>query len=157
MGADEEFMRLAIEKARDGVRGGQTPFGACIVRDGQVVACEHNEVWASGDITAHAEMVAIRRACEVLGTIDLSGCVIYSSCEPCPMCFSACHWARIGRIVYGAAISDAREAGFSELSISNEQMAKLGGSGLEIVAGCMAAEARELFDLWLSQANRRVY
>src|SRR5688572_18464025 len=104
---DEQFMRLALAKARDGVEGGQSPFGACVVREGRVVACVHNVVWATTDITAHAEVHALRQACRELGTIDLSGSTIYSTCEPCPMCFSACHWARTTRIVYGASIADA--------------------------------------------------
>src|SRR6266516_4264518 len=94
---DPRFMWLAIEKAKEGIARGQTPFGACITR--------------------HGEVVAIRQACKTLGTIDLSGCVIYSTCEPCPMCFSACHWARISTIVYGARIEDARASGFHELPI----------------------------------------
>ena len=115
-------MELAIAKTREGIRHGQTPFGACIVKKGRVIACSHNEVWKNTDITAHAEVAAIRVACRKLGTIDLSGCTIYSTCEPCPMCFSAIHWAGIGKIVYGAGIADAAECGFGELEISNAAM-----------------------------------
>ena len=105
---DEKFMRLAINKAKQGIKQGQTPFGACISKDGEVISCVHNIVWESLDITAHAEISAIREACKKLNTVDLSGCVIYSTCEPCPMCFSACHWAKISKIVYGAQIEDAK-------------------------------------------------
>ena len=116
---DEGYMRLAIQKAREGVAAGQTPFGACIVTaGGEVAACEHNVVWRTTDITAHGEVNAIRVACRSLGTIDLSGCTIYSTTEPCPMCFSAIHWAKIAGIVFGASISDAQAAGFNELAIS---------------------------------------
>ena len=136
--SDEDFMRLAIDKTRDGLKAGQMPFGAVIVRDGKIIACEHNVVWATTDITAHAEVTAIRKACLVLETIDLAGCSIYSTTEPCPMCFSACHWAKLDRIVYGAAIDDARAAGFSELPISNLEMKRQGGSKIEIVPHFLA-------------------
>jgi guanine deaminase len=155
--ADERFMRRAIEVTKAGIAGGQTPFGACIVRGGKEVACEHNVVWESCDITAHAEVHAIRQACRSLNTIDLSGCTIYSTTEPCPMCFSAIHWAKIGRIVYGADIADAQEAGFSELEISNERMCKEGKSALIVEGGVLAAECRELFSLWKRSAKARTY
>src|SRR3989338_3600598 len=114
---EERFMRLAIEKALEGVRNGQSPFGACIVKEGKAVCCAHNVVWETKDITAHAEVHAIRQACRQLDTVDLSGCDIYSTCEPCPMCFSACHWAKISRIIYGTYIEDAKRLGYSELTI----------------------------------------
>src|SRR5437588_11290140 len=97
----EHWMRLAIETARHGIEQGQTPFGACIVRGDDLIVASHNVVWQTTDITAHAEITALREACRALRTIDLSGCTIYSTCEPCPMCFSACHWARLDRTVYG--------------------------------------------------------
>ncbi|HEX2971090.1 MAG TPA: nucleoside deaminase [Tepidisphaeraceae bacterium] len=150
-------MRLAIEKARAGIAHGQTPFGACIVKDGRLLVAGHNQVWATTDITAHAEIHVIRQACRILNTIDLSGCEIYSTCEPCPMCFSACHWARLSRVVYGAGIADARRAGFSELSISNQEMKQRGGSHLEIVSGVLQQECAALFDEWLARGDRRVY
>ncbi len=154
---DENFMELAIEKAREGVRVGQTPFGACIVRSGEVISCAHNVVWRTTDITAHAEVHAIRQACEKLNAIDLSGCTIYSTCEPCPMCFSACHWARISRIVFGARIEDAEDAGFNELSISNETMKKAGGSPLEVIGDFMRKENQAVFQEWLHSADKKVY
>src|SRR5688572_23132109 len=119
MDGGEHFMRQAVAKAKHGIAAGQTPFGACITRNGEMLACEHNVVWATTDITAHAEVHAIRQACRRLGTIDLSGCVIYSTCEPCPMCFSAIHWAKIGRLIFGVSIADAQALGFSELAVSN--------------------------------------
>lgn len=157
MAADADFMRLAIEKTRVGIEAGQSPFGACIVRDGGVIACDHNLVWATTDITAHAEIVALRSACRAIDGIDLSGATIYSTTEPCPMCFSACHWARVKRIVYGAAIADAQAAGFNELTVSNEQLKTLGGSDVEIVGGFMRAECRALFDLWLQRRKGAAY
>ncbi|HUJ20133.1 MAG TPA: nucleoside deaminase [Bryobacteraceae bacterium] len=155
--ADVPFMRMAIEKAREGVLRGQTPFGACIVRDGQVLSCAHNVVWETNDVTAHAEIHAIREACRRLSTIDLSGSVIYSTCEPCPMCFAACHWARIAKIVYGASIQDAWASGFHELQIANVQMRELGGSPIEIVGDFLRDEAVALFHCFDQQPNKRTY
>lgn len=152
-----EFMRLALQKAREGVASGQTPFGACIVRDGKVVACEHNAVWDHTDSTAHAEVEAIRVACRRLGTVDLSGCEIYATCEPCPMCFSAIHWARISTIVFGSRIADARGLGFSELTISNQQMKELGGSPVVIVPDYLREECTALFREWAARPERRAY
>ena len=154
---DEDFMRLAIRKAREGINKGQTPFAACIVRNGRVIACEHNLVWHTTDITAHAEITAIRRACGRLKTIDLSGCVLYSTCEPCPMCFSACHWARIGTIVYGTRIADAKRAGFHELTIPSGTMRRLGRSAVIVKGGIARQQSRRLFELWSIQPRRRAY
>jgi len=155
--ADEVYMRLAINKAREGIANGQTPFGACIVKNGEVIICVHNVVWETGDITAHAEVHAIREACKKLGTVDLSGCVMYSTCEPCPMCFSACHWARISRIVFGARIEDAQQLGFSEITIPTITMKELGKSPVEIVGGFLRDETLKLFELWSKMENKRVY
>ncbi|HZN65612.1 MAG TPA: nucleoside deaminase [Tepidisphaeraceae bacterium] len=157
MGDEDRFMRLAIEEARKGIAAGQTPFGACLVRGGGVVAVGHNRVWADTDITAHAEVVAIRRACRELAAIDLSGCVIYSTTEPCPMCFSACHWARVDRIVYGADIADARAAGFNELAVCDADLKRLGGSRVEITAGYLRDECLDLFRQWQANSARRAY
>jgi guanine deaminase len=154
---DEEFMFLAIEKAREGIGNGQTPFGACIVKDGQVISCVHNTVWETTDVTAHAEIHAIREACRKLDGINLSGCVIYSTCEPCPMCFSACHWARIDKIVYGTRIEEAEKAGFSEITISDGDMKKLCKSPVEIVGGVLEEECRELFRMWSKRKDKRIY
>jgi tRNA(Arg) A34 adenosine deaminase TadA len=154
---DERFMRRAVEAALRGIEDGQTPFGACVVRDGEVVACEHNVVWATTDITAHAEVHAIRRACRELGTVDLSGCAIYTTCEPCPMCFAACHWARLDRIVHGARIEDAREAGFNELEIPNREMKRRGGSPVELVEDVLRDECVELFRTWAERPDSRTY
>ena len=153
----EKFMRLAIIKAQQGIENGQTPFGACIAKDGEVVSCAHNAVWEGTDITAHAEIHAIREACKKLHTVDLSGCVIYSTCEPCPMCFSACHWAKISTIVYGARIGDARKLGFSELTISNEQMKQLGSSPVALIGNILREENMGLFKLWSEQESKKIY
>jgi guanine deaminase len=154
---DERFMRLAIDKAREGVAQGQTPFGACIVTDGRPVACEHNVVWATTDITAHAEVTAIRAACKALGAIDLSGCVIFSTTEPCPMCFSAIHWARISKISFGTRIEDAEAFGFNELKVSDAEMKRLGGSNVAIEAGLLRDENLQLFREWKARKDSRSY
>ncbi|MBF0522207.1 MAG: nucleoside deaminase [Candidatus Omnitrophica bacterium] len=154
---DEKYMRLAIAKAKEGIRKGQTPFGACIVKDGKVLSCVHNTVWKETDITSHAEVHAIREACRKIKSIDLKGSVIYSTCEPCPMCFSACHWANISTIVYGAKISDAQAAGFHELAISNKKLKKWGDSSMDIVEGYLRKECVDVFQVWLNRKDRRVY
>ncbi len=154
---DDEYMAQAIAKAREGIERSQTPFGACIVREGEIVALEHNAVWAELDITAHAEIQAIRRACRKLGTVDLSGTVIYSTCEPCPMCFSAIHWAKIDKIVFGARIADAKALGFSELDVSNETLKRLGASPVEIRGDYLREDCLELFRLWSALPNRLTY
>lgn len=155
--ADEKFMKIAIEKAVKGIKTGQTPFGACIVKDDEVISCAHSVVWDTIDITAHAEIHAIREACKKLNTIHLSGCTIYSTVEPCPMCFSAIHWARISRIVFGARIEDAFKSGFNELSISNENMKTFGGSPVEISGDFMKEECLYPFKLWSESPNKRAY
>lgn len=153
----EKYMRIAIEEARTGIETGQTPFGSCIVKDGEVISASHNHVWASTDITAHAEIDAIRDACKRLNTIDLSGCIIYSTCEPCPMCYSAIHWARISTIVYGARIEDAEKGGFNEIPISNEQLKELGEDNVELIKDYLREECTALFGEWKEGAKSRSY
>lgn len=154
---DLKFMQLAIAKARAGIAKGQTPFGACIVKQNKVIACNHNLVWRNTDITAHAEITAIRAACKKLKSIDLSGCTIYSTCEPCPLCFSACHWARISRIVYGAAIKDARNFGFNEMGVSNFKLKQLIKSKVKITSGVALVQNLMLFKIWKKQAKAKTY
>ncbi|MFH2106841.1 MAG: nucleoside deaminase [Candidatus Micrarchaeota archaeon] len=147
MDKNEFFMKKAIEKAKQAMRSGQTPFGACITsKEGKIISCEHNVVWKTTDITAHGEIHAIRVACKKIKNIKLTGCTIYSTTEPCPMCFSAIHWAGIKKIVYGASITDAQKAGFSELTISNKEMKRIGKSPVGIQSGFMRTENVELFE-----------
>ncbi len=111
----EKYFNIAIEEAKKGMDSNEGgPFGAVIVKDGEIIATAHNEVIGSNDPTAHAEVLAIRRASEKLGRFDLSGCTIYSTCEPCPMCFSAIHWAKIETLYYGCDNKDAAEIGFDD-------------------------------------------
>jgi guanine deaminase len=154
---DRAFMEMAIREARKNLRTlGGGPFGACIVRDGAVLAVARNTVLRN-DATAHAEVNAIRKACRRLGTHDLSGSVIYSTTEPCPMCFSAVHWARIGAIVYGTNIADARMTGFHELEISNRRLKALGRSPIRIIGGFLRPECLGLFEAWNAMPDKRVY
>ncbi|MCX8205687.1 MAG: nucleoside deaminase [Candidatus Micrarchaeota archaeon] len=148
---DEMNMRVAIRSAKLGIRkkeGG--PFGACIVGpDGKVLAVAHNTVWKSCDSTAHAEVNAIRMACRKLKSIDLSGCTIYSTCEPCPMCFAAIHWARIKNIAYGATIDDASAYKFNEMRLCNADIArKCKLEGVRIKGGVLRVECLHLFEEW---------
>jgi tRNA(Arg) A34 adenosine deaminase TadA len=99
---NQRFMKLAIDKAYEGVEKGQEPFGACIVKDGKVISVCHNTVYQDMDVTAHAEMNAIRKACKKINSVDLSGCDIYATFKPCPMCNTACDRANISKIYYGA-------------------------------------------------------
>ncbi len=154
---DEDAMRRAIDKAREGIARAQSPFGAVLVKQDRLIAVTHNTVWRDGDPTCHAEINAIRQAAAVLQTIDLSGCTMYSTCEPCPMCLAAIHWAKIDRVVYGATISDAEAAGFTELRVGAAELARLGGSRLRVEAGPCRDECGELFALWMAQGLCRPY
>lgn len=141
-------MTVAIDKAREGIAAGQSPFGAVIVKDGAVVAATHNTVWRDNDPTAHAEVNCIRRAAAVLKRINLSGCEMYSTCEPCPMCLAAIHWSKIDRVVYGATIADAAGAGFCELHVDARDLARLGRSPLKVESGVLRDECADLFEIW---------
>ena len=154
---DEAPMRRAIELARRGIEAGQSPFGAVIIRNGRIVAEAHNTVWADTDPTAHAEINAIRLAAGKLGTIDLTGCTMYSTCEPCPMCLAAIHWAKLDRVYYGAQIADAAAAGFSELAVPAAELADRGGSQLQVLPGPLRRECQELFKLWKLKWPTRAY
>jgi len=150
-------MLKAIAEARKNLaRADGGPFGAAIVKDGRVVAVARNTVLRD-DATAHAETNAIRKASKKLRTFDLSGCEIYSTTEPCPMCFGAIHWARIGTVIFGTGIADAARAGFHELRISNARMKALGRSRTRLVPRFMRAECLALFEAWLAKPDRSHY
>jgi guanine deaminase len=120
MQAEERFMREALELALASVERGGGPFGAVVVLGGKVVGRGHNRVTLDNDPTAHAEVVAIRDACRNLATFRLDGCMLYVSCEPCPMCLSAAYWARLDGVYYAATREQAAEAGFDDLFIAEE-------------------------------------
>ena len=114
-------MHAAIRLAIDGITAGRGgPFGAVIVKDGQIVGRGCNFVTSTNDPTAHAEVVAIRDACKILGTFHLTGCELYASCEPCPMCLAAIYWAHIDHYYYGCTAADAAAAGFSDEFVRQE-------------------------------------
>jgi tRNA(Arg) A34 adenosine deaminase TadA len=121
------------------------------------LAASHNTVWRDSDPTAHAEVNAIRLAAAALGGIDLTNCTIFSTCEPCPMCLAAIHWSKISHVVFGASITDAAAAGFSELLVSARDLAKMGGSPLKVEGGLLRDECRALFDLWKKNPSRKTY
>lgn len=112
--AEQQWMAQAIELARTNVDAGGGPFGAVIVRDGEIIATGVNRVTVDLDPTAHAEVTAIRNACQVLGTFRLDGCVLVTSCEPCPMCLASALWARVDRVLFAADRDDAAAAGFDD-------------------------------------------
>ena len=153
-----DYMRAAIEAARQSVtRGAGGPFGACIVRGGEVLALASNHVLAHHDPTAHAEIGAIRAACADLQTHLLEGSEVFTTTEPCPMCFAALHWARVSKIYYGTNIGDVAALGFNELTISNFQMKEIGGSKIEIVPDFLRAECLELLHFWSALETKRTY
>lgn len=155
--AHDELMRLAIEKAREGIARGQSPFGCAIAVGDDVIAVAHNTVLQTVDITAHAEVVALREACRRLGTIFVERADVACTCEPCPMCMTALHWARVQVVSFGATIDDAGRAGFNELSLPAAEVCRLGGSNIRLIPGVRAGECRELFDEWRSHPESRAY
>ncbi len=156
-GLSKRYMKLAIKEARKNLRsleGG--PFGACIVKGSEIISLSRNTVLKS-DATSHAEINAIRAASKKLKNFDLSGCILYSTTEPCPMCFSAIHWSRINTIIYGTCINDAESIGFNELRISNYQLKKIGKSKIRIFPGFLRDECLKLFEEWNKLENKVLY
>lgn len=152
-----EFMRRAIALATENVRSAQGgPFGALVVKDGRVLAEGANRVTATNDPTAHAEIVAMREACRVLSDFQLSGCDLYTTCEPCPMCLGAIYWARPARVFYAAVAADAAAAGFDDAFIYEELQQSLGDRRLPMKQ-LLRDEALEVFSLWKQQENKTPY
>lgn len=152
-----ELMQLAIEACQRGIESGQSPFGCAIAMGDRVVAATHNTVVLSTDITAHAEVNAIRDACRTVDDIFLTKAMVATTCEPCPMCMSALHWARVGTVFYGASIDDAATAGFNELKLPAAELLRIGGSQVQLIGDCLAQECRELFHLWNANPQRKAY
>ena len=149
-------MRQAIQLAIDNIKNGGGPFGAVIVKDGKVIATGVNRVTANNDPTAHAEITAIRQACEKLGTFSLEGCDIYSSCEPCPMCLGAIYWAHLDHLYYGANKHDAAAAGFDDQFIYEELERPSTTRRLKAVS-LLEEEAKAPFTLWAQHEERVEY
>lgn len=153
----DDFMRRAIALSREGMDGGQGgPFGAVIVHGGRIVGEGQNRVTSSHDPTAHAEVVAIRAACAALGRFDLRGCVVYTSCEPCPMCLAALYWARVDRVYYGNDRADAARIGFDDAFLYREVALPPEERQLPMQR-LLANEARAPFDAWLVKPDRIPY
>lgn len=145
---DADFMRMAIQAARDGMAKGEMPFGACIIQKGKVLSVAHNNAKADTDTTAHGEVQAIRAASRQVKGLTLTGATIYTTCEPCPMCFAACLWANIGRIVYACRIEDAVKAGIRQISVSASRMKQLSQSDVVLTGDVLRNESLKLFDVW---------
>ncbi|MCU1419686.1 MAG: cytosine deaminase [Microbacteriaceae bacterium] len=153
---DEKWIARTVELATENVASGGGPFGAVVVRDGQLVAEGQNRVTANLDPTAHAEVTAIRAACQAVGSFSLAGMTLYTSCEPCPLCLSAALWARVDRVVYAADRHDAARGGFDDLEFyrlferdrSTWHMA---------IDGVRPANAPAPFDAWLANEARTDY
>jgi guanine deaminase len=153
----DNYMRQAIALAEENVRTGQGgPFGAVIVKDGEVIAASGNKVVPNNDPTAHAEVSAIRLACQKLGTFSLEGCVIYTSCEPCPMCLGAIYWARLDQIYYANTKVDAAAIGFDDHFIYEELDRPMSERKLPFVQ-LLRDEALGAFRMWAAYEERTHY
>lgn len=150
-------MARAIELAIDNVRFGHGgPFAAIVVKDGRIVAEGANRVTASNDPTAHAEITAIRAACQALGSFQLHGCEVYTTCEPCPMCLGAIYWARPDRVYYGGTAADAAAAGFDDAYLY--QQLALGPQQRKLpFVPLMREQALACFRAWQDQPDRINY
>ena len=153
---DIRFMREAIRLADESVAAGGGPFGAVIVKDGEIIAGRSNSVTLDNDPTAHAEVNTIREACRKLGTFDLSGCVIYTSCEPCPMCLGAIYWAGLSRIYYGNTRQDAADIDFADNFIYEELDRPMAQRTVPIIPLLRAGSLRS-FRLWTAKTDKTVY
>ena len=153
---DAKFMEIAIRLSEDNIDNGGGPFGAVIVRDGEVIATGTNRVVPNNDPTAHAEVMAIRSACEKLGTFQLTGCTVYSSCEPCPMCLSALYWAGVKRICYGNTKDDAKAINFDDSFIYDEIALDYADRSIPCV-NIMRTEALSGFKAWCDKEDKVLY
>lgn len=149
----QEAIRLSFETMRNNTGG---PFGAVIVKDGKIIARGFNKVVSTNDPTAHAEVVAIREACKVLNNFQLSGCELYTSCEPCPMCMAAIYWARPDKVYYGNSKTDAAEIGFDDDFIYQEIALPYSERKIPILR-IMENEALEAFKEWSNKNDKVRY
>lgn len=152
----EDFMRKAIELSIENVKNGGGPFGAVIVKDGEIIATGVNRVTANCDPTAHAEVSAIRNAAGKLRNFDLSGCEIYTSCEPCPMCLGAIYWAHLDKMYYGNTKTDAKNIGFDDSFIYDELELKPAERRLQS-EHLLGDEAIKAFEDWNTKVDKVEY
>ena len=151
------FMKKAIALATENVASGAGgPFGAVVVRDGQIIATGVNQVTTTSDPTAHAEVVAIRAACKALDDFQLTGCVVYTSCEPCPMCLSALYWSRCDAIFFGNSAADAMAAGFDDSFLYEEVTKPLDQRSIP-TKRLLGDEAIESFNAWRAKTDKIEY
>jgi guanine deaminase len=154
---DRSFIAAAISLAIENVRSGRGgPFAALVAKDGALLARGVNLVVSANDPTAHAEIVAIREACRALGAFQLTGCTVYATCEPCPMCLGALYWARPARICYAATQADAAAAGFDDAAIEAELRLPPAARALPMER-IASPEARLPFEEWLRKADKLRY
>ena len=154
---DPKFMRMAIELATENVRSGKGgPFGAVVVRNGEVIAAAANSVTSSNDPTAHAEVNAIRAACREIESFQLDECDVYTSCEPCPMCFAALYWSRCRAVFFGNTKTDAAAAGFDDSFLYDEVKRPIEERRIPF-AQFLGDEAIESFDVWKQSSERIDY
>jgi len=154
---DNPFMARAIQLSIENVHSGRGgPFGAVVVKDGKAVADGANQVTSTNDPTAHAEVLAIRRACKKLGVFDLEGCELYTSCEPCPMCLGAIYWARISRIYFANTAADASKIGFDDSLIYRELAQPHSQRKIPIIP-MMREQALEAFRAWEKNPHKIAY
>lgn len=157
MDVTSSYMRQAIEMAIENVRSGRGgPFAAVIVKDARLVAVATNEVTATNDPTAHAEIVAIRRACAELGSFQLTGCNLYATCEPCPMCLGAIYWARPARVFFAATRIDAAQAGFDDAFIYEQIVVPPSQRDIPFIP-LLREEALICFEAWRDSPNQTPY
>jgi guanine deaminase len=155
--SDETFMRLAIGLAREGMeKNAGGPFGAIVVQNGEVIGEGCNRVTSANDPTAHAEIVAIRQACARLDSFQLTGCVIYTSCEPCPMCLGAIYWARPDKVFFACTREDAARIGFDDQFIYEEIEKPLGARQLPIL-NLLHDEGGKVFESWDNKTDKTAY
>jgi guanine deaminase len=152
----QPFMARAIQLSIENVHSGGGPFGAVIVRDGSIIAEGTNQVASSLDPTAHAEVVAIREACRKLGAFRLQNCEIYTSCEPCPMCLGAIHWAHLSRVYFAAGAGDASKAGFDDSLIYQEITQPYSRRRIPMIQ-LMREDALAAFRAWEEKPNKIAY
>lgn len=153
---DERFLRQAISLAAGAIEEGGGPFGAVVARGDEMLAQARNRVVTDADPTAHAEVVAIREACRTLGTHVLAGCVLYASCEPCPMCLGAAWWSRVDRVVVGATREDAAGIGFDDLALHDELQRPAGARVLRVDRS-LRDEAAAAMRAWHADPRRKPY
>ncbi len=154
---DKNFMRRAIEVAQQGMdKGAGGPFGAIVVKNGEIIAEANNQVTSTNDPTAHAEVAVIRKACQKLGSFQLDDCIIYTSCEPCPMCFGAIYWARPKAVYYGCTKEDAAKIDFDDQFIYDELDKPKEQLKIKFV-NILREEAQGVFNNWDQKTDRIEY